>query len=191
MSTLPWVFSLLAIPTELGPPSFHNCVSPLLKKAQMPPASLLYSGAHSSLPPKFSEVGGDYFAKLKLWVFALKTQTVFLLNRESRSWYWAGCQDKGKIIWGGGRREEFNTLLQILDFIFTANVQYKNHWLDFSVFVEFKAAWPPPAPPPAAAAHPAVVGRGWRPLFSLMWFLTAEILKHWKTGFIMEMLTDY
>lgn len=104
-------------------------------------------------------------------------------------WCRQGYQDKEKMIWGFevvGQEKNSTTLLRILDFIFTANAQCKNRWLDLSAFVGFQA----PSPPPRAA-HPAVAWRCWRPLFSLMWLLTAEILKHWKTGFIMEMLTDY
>lgn len=147
-----------------------------------PPTSLLDSGALSPL----SSSGERLLWQVKTLSLCPKI-LVFPLNSESPN------TDKDTMTrerrFGNSRRWGKKgiqtTLLRILDFLFTTNDQCKNR-LDLSAFAGFKA--PSPLPP---AAHPAVAWRGWRPLFSLMWFLTAEILKHWKTGFIMEMLTDY
>lgn len=104
-STPPWVSSSPDDPVKLGLASLHNCVSQFLMNERTPLASWLY---YSDLPPppNSSEVGGDYLAKLKLWIFALKSQIVFLLNTESPD------TDKGaktgEMIWGRGGGEEFH-----------------------------------------------------------------------------------
>lgn len=108
---------------------------------KMPPASLLYSG---TVFLHFQERGGRLLCQVETLNLCPKIP-VFLLNRQRKSWNWLTRkprQGKGDLAWRERRRNS-----QVLDFIFTVNIQCKNCCLDFRAFVGFKA---PSLPLPAA-----------------------------------------